>query len=509
MDRRLPAAPSGCSPVSRGEEPSAAPTTHDSNRGLIITAGVLASVSAALSTLPLALICQMAMYRNVDEHMRNYTRASEAMSAALVEFVHAIPVVKVFNAESRSLTALFQSIEGYRRLLIRIAQKVVPSWSLFKLVMRSTILVVAVVGALRFQSGHLTMVDLVLCLMVGAGLLQPVMRLLFAGSLLRMIEHGALRVREILEGPELPQPLAAKVPADASVAFEGVSFSYGSTPALHNVTFRVPAGRTVALVGRSGAGKSTVARLVARFWDPAEGAVQIGGVDLRDVPSENLGQWVSFVFQNVFLFDDTVRENIRLGLAAIVTVPLGGMIMRAFRSYFVALHRDRAAQIGEVGGRLLEFVQGIRVIRAFGLSAERHGQLDESLKRLRSISIRLETFGSLAFYSFVIVLEAGFLLVVFLGAKGVTTGSVAAPAFLMAMLLCQRLYTYLTDATSSFAMVSYMGQGVSRIRTVMETRPLPVASSPLSRKATRRASAKVECPSRVANVNVCRSPVQS
>jgi ATP-binding cassette subfamily B protein len=187
-----------------------------------------------------------------------------------------------------------------------------------------------------------------------------------------------------------------------------------------------------------------------------------------------IGHLLSALFVGVVL----LAVDWRLGLAAIVTVPLGSMIMRIFRGYFAALHSARVAQIGEVSGRLLEFVQGIRVIRAFGLSAERHRQLDGSLKELRAISIRLETFGSLAFYSFVIVLEAGFLLVVFLGAQGVTDGAVAAPAFLMAMLLCQRLYAYLTDATSSFAMVSYMAQGVARIRAVMETRPLPVASSP-------------------------------
>jgi ATP-binding cassette subfamily B protein len=309
--------------------------------------------AAALSPLPLALICQVAMYRDVDEQMRRYTRASEAMNAALVEFVNAIPVVKVFNVETRSLTALFQSIEDYRRLLIGVAQKVVPSWSLFKLVMRSTILVVAAVGALRFQSGYLTMIDLVLCLMVGAGLLQPVMRLLFAGSLLRMIEHGALRVRDILEGPELSQPSAAKVPADASVAFEGVSFSYRSTPALHDVTFRIPAGRTVALVGRSGAGKSTVARLVARFWDPTEGAVEIGGVNITDIPSESLGRWVSFVFQEVFLFDDTVRENVRLGLGDCTQDAIVEAAKAAGAHDFIAaLPRGYDTVIGEKGARL-------------------------------------------------------------------------------------------------------------------------------------------------------------
>ncbi len=192
-----------------------------------------------------------------------------------------------------------------------------------------------------------------------------------------------------------------------------------------------------------------------------------------------IGHLLSAAFVAVIL----LAVDWRLGLAAIVTVPVGGLIMRRLRSFFARLHRDRVVQIGEVSGRLLEFVQGIRVIRAFGLSAARFTQLDQALKRLRSVSIRLETYGSLAFYSFVIVLETGFLLLVLFGANSVRDGEVAAPAFLMAMLLCQRLYSYLTDATSSFATVSYMGQGVARIRAVMDVEPLRVSETP---KATSR-----------------------
>lgn len=268
---------------------------------------------AAVSTLPFAALFQFAMYRNVDDHMRRYAEATEATNAAFVEFVNAIPVIKVFNVQTRSLAALTRSIETYRRLLLDISDEVVPHWSAFKLMMRSSIVVVAVAGAVRFERGSLSLADFVLCLMVGAGILQPVMRLLFAGSLLRTIEHGSLRIREILEAPELPQPIASQSPSDSSVEFDHVDFSYGGTPALSDVSFRLAAGTTVAIVGPSGAGKSTVARLIARFWDPNAGAVRIGGVDLRDIGAQSLGDSVSFVFQDVFLFDESALENIRLG----------------------------------------------------------------------------------------------------------------------------------------------------------------------------------------------------
>lgn len=308
---------------------------------------------AAVATLPLAVFCQMAMYRNVDEYMRKYTHASESMNAALIEFVNAIPVVKVYNAEARSVNALVRSIEEYRSLLISIAKKVVPSWSLFKLMMRSTIIVVALVGAVRFLQGQLSMANFVLCLMVGAGLLEPVMRLLFAGSLIRMIEHGAVRVREILDAPELAPPLNVEMPSDASVSFDDVTFSYDKALALNKVTFNIPAGQTVALVGPSGAGKSTIAQLVARFWDPQSGSVRVGGVDLRNIPTNKLGDWVSFVFQDVFLFDETVRENIRLGLTDCSDKAVVDAAQAAgAHDFIIKLAKGYDTVIGEKGARL-------------------------------------------------------------------------------------------------------------------------------------------------------------
>ncbi len=308
---------------------------------------------AAVSTLPLAILFQLGMYRNVDEHMRRYAEATEAMNAAFVEFVNAIPVIKVFNVQTRSLAALTRSIESYRRLLLDISRQVVPYWSGFKLMMRSTIVVVAAVGAIRFLNGRLSLSEFVLCLMVGAGILQPVMRLLFAGSLLRTIEHGSLRIREILEAPELPQPVSSQTPSDSSVEFDHVDFSYGATPALLDVSFRLAAGTAVAVVGPSGAGKSTVARLIARFWDPAAGSVRIGGVDLRDVGAEALGAWASFVFQDVFLFDESALENVRLGRPdATREMVIAAAKAAGAHDFICALPQGYDTFLGERGARL-------------------------------------------------------------------------------------------------------------------------------------------------------------
>lgn len=134
------------------------------------------------------------------------------------------------------------------------------------------------------------------------------------------ISHRLMRQHELLQrldllrnAEELPKAKGSAVISDASITLENVSFSYGSRVVLNGLSFEVPAGRCLALVGPSGAGKSTVARLIGRFHDVASGTVRIGGQDVRDIAPEDLHRHIAYVFQDVFLFQGTVAENIRLG----------------------------------------------------------------------------------------------------------------------------------------------------------------------------------------------------
>jgi ATP-binding cassette subfamily B protein len=152
-----------------------------------------------------------------------------------------------------------------------------------------------------------------LFLIVGGGLFFPLLKLLFMGSYLNLIGIGIEHIDGILFKEEIAETDSGKEPADASIAFENVTFAYGETPVLEEVSFAAEPGTVTALVGPSGAGKTTVGLLAARFWDVQHGAVRLGGVDIRDMKMHALMEHVSFVFQDGFLFFDTIEENIRMG----------------------------------------------------------------------------------------------------------------------------------------------------------------------------------------------------
>jgi ATP-binding cassette subfamily B protein len=268
---------------------------------------------AAVATLPIAVLIQFAMYRDADAVMARYVQASEAMNGALVEYVRAMPVIKVFNANLGPEANLRRSIEAYRDLVTEVAHRVMPYWSGFNVAIRAGVLAIMPLGVLLVLHGSLSVPVFVLFLLIGVGIAQPALRLIFASSLLRTIEHGTSRLFHLLDAPDLPEPVKGCVPDSASVAFEDVWFSYGSEAVLEGVSFHVESGTTTAIVGPSGAGKSTIVQLLARFWDPEAGSVRIGDVDLRLMSSATLNDWISFVFQDVFLFDDSLMENIRAG----------------------------------------------------------------------------------------------------------------------------------------------------------------------------------------------------
>ena len=252
--------------------------------------------------------------------MQRYQEALNRMSTAATEYVRGIPVVKVFQQTVHSFKAFHAAIIDYRDMatqyvnfcrLPQVVQLVAINGTFAVLVPAAILLAASAGDFARFLT------DFLFYVVFSAFTTTVMSKIMYASEALMMAEDSVRRVNEILavEPMEEVRSEAAEHVSDASVDLRGVTFSYpgAAVPAVRDVTLEVPAGATVALVGPSGGGKSTLASLIPRFWDPQEGTVAVGGADVRAVPTAELMDTVAFVFQNDRLFKGTLADNIRMG----------------------------------------------------------------------------------------------------------------------------------------------------------------------------------------------------
>lgn len=253
--------------------------------------------------------------------MEGYMTALETMNKEAVEYIRGIPVVKVFQQTVYSFKNFHAAIEEYEKYASGYALKCRIPLTGFNVALNGTfVLLIPVAGMiLAGVSGQASYQDVLLDFLFYS-LFTPVCttmmnRVMFASEQLMAAKSAVTRIEDILQEQPLAKPskTSSKRPTDASVSFEHVSFVYPGTTEkeLDDITFEVPEGKTVALVGASGSGKSTAAKLIPRFFDVTEGRILVGGADVRDIDKQTLMSKIAFVFQNTKLFKDTLLENIR------------------------------------------------------------------------------------------------------------------------------------------------------------------------------------------------------
>lgn len=251
--------------------------------------------------------------------MEGYMTALETMNKEAVEYIRGIPVVKVFQQTVYSFKKFHAAIEEYEKYASGYALKCRIPLTGFNVALNGTfILLIPVAGMiLAGVSGQAAYQDVLLDFLFYS-LFTPICttmmnRVMFASEQLMAAKSAVTRIEAVLNEEPLADPTEGKEPEDASVTFENVSFQYPGTEekALDGVTFDIPAGKTVALVGASGSGKSTAAKLIPRFYDVTEGKILVGGVDVRQIAKRTLMDRIAFVFQNTKLFKDTLLENVR------------------------------------------------------------------------------------------------------------------------------------------------------------------------------------------------------
>lgn len=250
------------------------------------------------------------------EHRKNYDESQSQINRAVIEFVQAMSVVRTFDDGSSSFKRYTDALLRYKMCLKAWINATAISAKLGMMILSPlpTLLVVSGVGIWLIVNDALDFVPFIVALLISTGMADAMLPLMWMSNFIKKSQAAALRIQEILDLPRLKYPEMMSIPQDASVRFENVSFAYESknTYALETVSFTVPEGSVTALVGPSGAGKSTVAKLIPRFWDVNQGRILIGGVDVRTISAESLMAHVSFVFQDTFLFHDTLGANIKM-----------------------------------------------------------------------------------------------------------------------------------------------------------------------------------------------------
>lgn len=307
---------------------------------------------------PLVMLCMAWMTRDYDIQQQRYNHASEQINAAVIEFVQGMPVVRTFDGNRVGFRRFSQKVEAFTAAVADwlAASKQASRANSIVIGPLPTLLLILLAAPWMLDSGWISLRDLLLALMIGTLPVQAVMPLMFLSQLLNDARAAARRICDILEMTPLSEPTIPQYPQGADIVLENVTFSYRPddlTPALQGVNLTVPANTVCALVGASGSGKSTLARLVPRFWDVSAGAIRLGGVDVRDIPSRTLLQQVAFVFQDPFLVMGSVADNIRLMRpeATDAEVELAARSACA-HEFIISLDEGYATPVGERGTRL-------------------------------------------------------------------------------------------------------------------------------------------------------------
>lgn len=284
--------------------------------------GWLAAVGLAVIAVSVILQFSNFMGKKAQEFTRIYFDAQERMSASAVQYVRGMPVVKIFGQSVRSFRQFNAEIKAYKTYALKVCDTYQPGMVAFTVLLNSLVTFFLPIGILLADGspGDIALAAVWLFFIVmGPGVASPVYKLMYLGGGTREINEGVVRIDRIFDRRPVPEPAEPRVPTTYDIEFRHVGFSYSNeaeatrTEALRDISFTARQGEITALVGPSGSGKSTVANLIPRFWDVGQGEIRIGGIDIREIATERLMDIVSFVFQETFLFYDTLYENIRTG----------------------------------------------------------------------------------------------------------------------------------------------------------------------------------------------------
>ena len=267
-----------------------------------------------LIIVPLGVLCFMSMFSGYNEKFQRTVAATKALDDTAVEYISGIEVIKAFGQSKTSYAKFVSTAKEGADCFIDWMRGSLFGQVAGMAIFPSTLLGILPVGCLLYMHGTLSAETFLAVIVLSFGVMQPLITAFSYTDDLAQVKTIVGEVAEVLSGEDMQRPTTAeRLPADNSIELKDVRFAYHDKEVLHGINLRIAPGTVNALVGPSGSGKSTIARLIASLWDGKDGAIELGGVDIRTLPLAECTKRIAYVSQDNYLFDLSVMDNIRIG----------------------------------------------------------------------------------------------------------------------------------------------------------------------------------------------------
>jgi ATP-binding cassette subfamily B protein len=269
---------------------------------------------AALITVPLGAVCYALMMFGYEENYSRTVRATKALNAVTTEYINGIEVIKVFGKAQSSYEKFAAAAKESAASFVDWMRSCNVYMTFAMCIMPATMLSVLPIGGIMTMHGTISKADFITIIILTVGLIEPLLGIMSYSDDIAQMDTIVSEVRNIIDAPEMVRPEKLdKTISDGDIILDNVHFGYEDKEILHGISMTIHKGEFATLVGPSGSGKSTVARLIASLWDVNSGSISLGRVDIKDIPLDDYNDKIAYVSQDNYLFDLSVRENIRLG----------------------------------------------------------------------------------------------------------------------------------------------------------------------------------------------------
>lgn len=308
---------------------------------------------ASLATIPLGMLCYMAQMKEYPKKYAAVMQANKHMNATTVEYVGGIEVIKAFNQSAASYEKFTDAVRQNTRLMLEWMKSTQGYSALMMTLWPAVLIAVLPVGCLLYQNGSLSASDFITIAILSLGIIGPLVAAIFLTDDFSKIATITGEIAAVLEEPELDRPKAQKKLEGHDISLRDVHFAYKDVQVLNGVSLDIKAGMRTALVGPSGSGKSTIAKLIASYWDVSSGRITIGGIDVKTLPPEQVMDLIGYVSQDNFLFNVSVRENIRMGRPDATDEDVEAVAKAAgCHDFIMSLTHGYDTSVGGAGGHL-------------------------------------------------------------------------------------------------------------------------------------------------------------